>query len=72
MSFLSRAFGVQLRHPHAVRVERDLVMPTGDGVRADQPDTRTFTLRLRSETAPRRERAVRRPVSAQRAGAQHG
>jgi uncharacterized protein len=33
VSFLSRAFGVQPRHPHAVRVERDLVIPAGDGVR---------------------------------------
>jgi uncharacterized protein len=32
MSVLSRAFGVQPRHPHAVRVQRDLVIPAGDGV----------------------------------------
>ena len=32
MSLLSRAFGVQPRHPHAVRVQRDLVIPAGDGV----------------------------------------
>jgi uncharacterized protein len=32
VSLLSRAFGVRPRHPHAVRVERDLVIPAGDGV----------------------------------------
>ena len=32
MSFLSRLFGVRPRRPHAVRVERDLVIPAGDGV----------------------------------------
>ena len=32
MSLLSRAFGVQPHRPHAVRVERDLVIPAGDGV----------------------------------------
>ena len=32
MSLLSRAFGVQPRRPHAVRVQRDLVIPAGDGV----------------------------------------
>jgi uncharacterized protein len=32
VSLLSRAFGVQPRRPHAVRVERDLVIPSGDGV----------------------------------------
>ena len=32
VSILSRAFGVQPRHPHAVRVQRDLVIPAGDGV----------------------------------------
>ncbi|HEY6685293.1 MAG TPA: CocE/NonD family hydrolase [Propionibacteriaceae bacterium] len=32
MSFLSRVFGVRPRCPHAVRVQRDLVIPAGDGV----------------------------------------
>ena len=32
MSLLGRAFGVQPRHPHAVRVQRDSVIPAGDGV----------------------------------------
>ena len=32
VSLLSRVFGVQSRRPHAVRVERDLVIPAGDGV----------------------------------------
>ena len=32
MSFLSRVFGVRPRRPHAVRVERDMVIPAGDGV----------------------------------------
>ena len=32
VSILSRAFGVQPRHRHAVRVQRDLVIPAGDGV----------------------------------------
>jgi putative CocE/NonD family hydrolase len=32
VSFLSRVLGVQPRSPHAVRVERDLVIPAGDGV----------------------------------------
>jgi putative CocE/NonD family hydrolase len=32
VSFLSRAFGVQPHRAHAVRVERDLVIPAGDGV----------------------------------------
>ena len=32
MSFLSRVFGVRPRRPHAVRVQRDLVIPAGDGV----------------------------------------
>jgi uncharacterized protein len=32
VSFLSRVFGVRPRRPHAVRVERDLVIPAGDGV----------------------------------------
>jgi uncharacterized protein len=32
VSFLSRAFGVQPRHPHSVRVQRDVVIPAGDGV----------------------------------------
>ena len=32
MSFLSRMFGVRPRRPYAVRVQRDLVIPAGDGV----------------------------------------
>jgi predicted acyl esterase len=32
VSFLSRVFGVRPRRPHAVRVQRDLVIPAGDGV----------------------------------------
>ena len=32
MSFLSRVFGVRPDRPHAVRVQRDLVIPAGDGV----------------------------------------
>ena len=32
MSLLSRVFGVRPRRPHAVRVQRDLVIPAGDGV----------------------------------------
>ena len=32
VSLLSRAFGVRPRRPHGVRVERDLVIPAGDGV----------------------------------------
>jgi uncharacterized protein len=32
VSFLSRVFGVQPSRPHSVRVERDLVIPAGDGV----------------------------------------
>ena len=32
MSFLSRAFGVRPRRPHAVRIQRNLVIPAGDGV----------------------------------------
>jgi uncharacterized protein len=32
VSLLSRAFGVRPRHPYAVRVDRDLVIPAGDGV----------------------------------------
>jgi uncharacterized protein len=32
MTFLSRVFGVQPRLAHAVRVQRDLVIPAGDGV----------------------------------------
>ena len=32
MSLLSRAFGVRPLRPHAVRVQRDLVIPAGDGV----------------------------------------
>jgi putative CocE/NonD family hydrolase len=32
VSFLSRVFGVRPRRPYAVRVERDLVIPAGDGV----------------------------------------
>jgi putative CocE/NonD family hydrolase len=32
MSLLSRAFGVQPRHPYAVRIQRDLVIPAADEV----------------------------------------
>jgi uncharacterized protein len=32
VSFLSRAFGVQPRRPHAARVQRDLVIPASDSV----------------------------------------
>jgi uncharacterized protein len=32
VSFLSRAFGVRPRRPHAVRIQRNLVIPAGDGV----------------------------------------
>jgi putative CocE/NonD family hydrolase len=32
VSFLSRAFGVRPNRPYAVRVDRDLVIPAGDGV----------------------------------------
>ncbi len=32
MSFLSRVFGVRPRRPYAVRVQRELVIPAGDGV----------------------------------------
>jgi hypothetical protein len=32
VSFLSRAFAVPPRHPHAVRVQRDLVISAGAGV----------------------------------------
>ena len=32
MSLLSRVFGVRPRRPHAMRVQRDLVIPAGDGV----------------------------------------
>jgi predicted acyl esterase len=32
VSLLSRVFGVRPRRPHAVRVQRDLVIPAGDGV----------------------------------------
>jgi predicted acyl esterase len=32
VSLLSRAFGVQPRRAHAVRIQRDLVIPAADGV----------------------------------------